>query len=316
MLKKSMMTVALTALTMTAGTAMAGPFYAQTIASVEIDGGTQPWVGYLIDGSGPYSSVSASSSSVSNAGGTHNGASGSAWASSDLATGQLKTYAQATQDDYKTVFGQRANSTASARFGDSFTTSTTSGPFAWSANDVGSFSMHLDGVSTVNMTNPADINYFTPASGHIIWSVSLELFQAGTFASNFMSGGTYGVCDWLGFLDGSTSTSCAINGVTINITGDLLNGYSLTADVGLGNDFDWALSLNSIAYLMAPGSLEVDFGHTMTVGYTGPAGTTTTSASGLFPFANGEEQEVAEPETAAILALGLLPLLAWRRRTS
>jgi hypothetical protein len=222
-----------------------------------------------------------------------------------------------TQDDY-TTFGNAANSTATARFGDSFTTSNQDGsPFIWGDGDTGSFTLRLSGTVTSSFTNPLDLNYGIPAANHLVWSVTLDIYQAGTFESGFMTGGPVGSCNWYGYLDGGTSNDCSVAGLTSSLDGDLLNGITLTADMDIGSDFDWWLSMSAYSYMLAPGSLTTDLSHTLDVGYTGPEGSVTSSASGVFPFATNENPTaIPAPAMTGLMGLSLLVLLGQRRRRS
>ncbi len=309
-------TAVLTSIVLSGTAAKAGAYYANATAAAEVDGGTQPWTGYVTAGTYPYYPTTSASVHVENVGGTFNGASATSWASADLSTGQLKTYAAVTQDDYTTWAG-RTGANGRAVFGDSFTTTSPTGPFVWGDGDVGTFTINLDGVLGANFTNPADVNYGVAASAHLIWSIGLDIYQSGTFDSGFMTGGVVGNCSWSGFLDGSTSTSCTTSDITTSISGDLASGYEISAILGIGSDFDWELSLQSVAYLMAPGELTVDLGHTLSLSYDGPAGATTQSASGVFPFATDPGTPgvtVSAPASMGLLGLGLLSLVAVSRR--
>ena len=63
-----------------------------------------------------------------------------------------------------------------------------------------------------------------------------------------------------------------------------------------------------------PGSFDIDFSHTVTVGYQGPAGALTQSVSGLFGNIGEPVAAVPEPGSLALVVAGLLAVGGWRRR--
>ena len=84
-------------------------------------------------------------------------------------------------------------------------------------------------------------------------------------------------------------------------------------------DFQFLLTENATIHLDASNqntSVDLDFSHTIDTTYTGPNGSTTYSASGLFPNTLPDAQAPVAPEPAsvAILLVGSAALFRRRRR--
>jgi hypothetical protein len=238
----------------------------------------------------------------------------SASASANLATAVLGGDASAT---YTGSGSPEVYAQTNASFGDGFRTTTKSGqPFTWSPTGSAQFNFTVDGTMT---SSPASID--ATGGGFIL----LQLYQPGTLNPNnafgiqpndigtpylFLLGNpsqNLTFCDQAGDF-----SSCEKLVPTASYT-DLSNPINITQTITPGGDFDWLVLLGAQGALTAPGTFDFDFAHTVTVGYQGPAGTTTTSVSGEFQnFAS--TSPVPEPGTLLLLASGAFGLFARRNR--
>jgi hypothetical protein len=237
-------------------------------------------------------------------------------ASANLATAVLGGAASAT---YTGSGSPEVYAQTNASFGDGFRTTTTSGqPFTWTpTNGTAQFNFTVDGSLTAS---PESLDA-TNGGAFIL----LQLYQPGTLNPN----NAYGIqpndigtpylfllgnpsqnlefCDQAGDPD-----SCEILTPTASYT-DLSQTINITQTINPGGDFDWLVLLGADGSLNVPGSFNFDFSHTVTVGYQGPAGTTTTSVSGEFDnFAS--TSPVPEPGTLLLLGSGAFGLLTRRNR--
>lgn len=89
---------------------------------------------------------------------------------------------------------------------------------------------------------------------------------------------------------------------------DLSHNIHITQDFRPNGDFDWTILLGASGQVNGPEFYNMDFSHTLTVNYSGPTGTTTTSVSGIFTTT----QAVPEPSVSVLLATGLVGVLGYR----
>ncbi|MEY3252750.1 MAG: hypothetical protein RL227_1723 [Pseudomonadota bacterium] len=265
----------------------------------------QPWAFSVADGNPLYSGGASNTAAASTNGPNVlvNGMTASARAEADLATGKLKSYAHVSNANLAPAAPFTVVASGLATFSDSFSVGDIDGgPFSWSAGSEVVFRMHLDGSLAS-----------TGVLGLPTFSVWFNLFEFGTVGSSaFQAGRERGGVGWNSNNLGGVRASGSSN-MTWSTRGNLANGgLDLEARFNPMGNFDWSVTLVTTAFMnFGVGSRTADFGHTMSVGYGGPDGSTTTSSSGVFP---GLAQPVSAPGSLALVMAGLSALVLGRRR--
>jgi hypothetical protein len=233
---------------------------------------------------------------------------GSAYA--DLANGQLK--ARSFSDDPQ---GQYFYNQQNAIFGDGFRALTPDGPFQWTPGSSGRFDITLDG----SVTASPDITTMG-VGGFII----LAIYQPGTLDPNKNLIGGPNMINYYLWLVGNPNQnlySCDFHGNCVALTPnevftDFGDDIHISQDINVGGDFDWSLTLGFSGQDAYAGYYDMDFSHTLNLGYTGPDGSTTGSISGAFPNTVRTTDPVPSPEplTLSLFGAGLAGLAAAKRR--
>ena len=94
---------------------------------------------------------------------------------------------------------------------------------------------------------------------------------------------------------------------------DFSSGVNISQDIQPGGDFDWIVLIGGAGWLYAPGSYDLDFSHTLTVGYQGPVGSVTQSVSTVFGNL-GTLAAVPEAQPGTMLLAGLAAVVWTLRR--
>lgn len=275
----------------------------------ELQNGTyvdiQPWTFNRDDGNSLYSNGAQNTAAASNNGPNVfvNGMTANANAAANLADGTLKAYAQVANTNVAPDRPFTVVAGAVATFSDSFRVNgANNGPFSWTPGSQVIFRMHLDG--SVGHTGTFGLPTF---------NVFFNLYEYGTVGSAaYDAGDDLGGVGWSSNSAGRVNASGSSN-MTWTTQGNLTTGgYDLEARFNPMGDFDWSVSLWANAFMNSGvGSRTADFGHTLTMAYIGPDGSTTTSSSGVFP---GTASQIPEPSGVALVLLGLSALLL--RRTA
>ena len=204
---------------------------------------------------------------------------------------------------------------ASGALADTFSTTGPNGsPFDW-ANGHGHFSFTLEGAFSVD---PAVDN-----TQGLFAVVGLTLAKPNTTdpSATPKFSDILAVYTWFIGDSHQTSTLCYADGVCITPEPiDTLTTFPSTfgTDVNVGSDFDWSLVLTlGRATLLPSGNAakyDLDFSQTLTASYTGPDGTTTQAASGLFRNITNPGTVVPTPSVTIGLFAALLASTRLRRR--
>ena len=184
-----------------------------------------------------------------------------------------------------------------ASFGDGFRHSTSTGsPFVWGGDSRGRFTIDLSGsISSSRGLESLNAGAF----------VLLALYQPNTLdpAANLV--GVPNLIAYYFYLLGNPNQhifSCDFAGHCAELVSS--GFYSsfpaeITQDITPEGDFDWALLLGASGSTTSVGDYDIDFSHTLTLSYQGPAGSTVQSVSGTFANISA----VPEPSTPALLLL-------------
>lgn len=225
------------------------------------------------------------------------GASSSALAQADLATGTVRVAGSQT--------GAANAFFANALIGDSFLHRSGAQPFSWSPQTGATFQVHIDGSE-----------YFDPGQGNSSPVVtnfalaSLMIFRSGEL--NTSDCNAVFQFSWAIGANGPTTDFCG-NPVLAHLTGSV--DTDLTATFQPGADFDWLFVMRVGGGLSGanPGTVWTqDFANTATVRYLAPDGATVQSSSGVFP--GTAAANVPEPATAWLMLGGLGLVAAGRQR--
>lgn len=281
--------------------------------------------------------------------GTHNGAVGNGVggytiksitdnvsASASLGSGTLKAYAAGGFGTDGQVVGTPLSSgslmgiaSATAGFADSFRTFEDNHPFLWSDGDLAKFQFTITGSSS-------DSGGLDASNSFLYASLSFNAYTAGTLdlleqLNNF---------DWSAYPDFDSALpvwsalNTEINSRLIDrgfwylgelqyapfeidpamvVAVDADAPALLSFEFEPGDDFDWILTLDTLFQAdqtLQNVSATLDFANTVTTSYIAPDGTTTYSASGLFPqtlnLADAPTgNPVPVPATLGLIVLGL-----------
>lgn len=299
--------------------AQAGPVYASVWAgdytnSVRSGDHTwdtsQPWSGDVVSSS----TVSSQAASAAN-GGTYKGATTSSSGSANLATAQLKGTESAVLAPG--ALASNAEAWVSSAFGDSFSVFGPSGPFSWTSANTVRFTLTVNG--HIGSSSPGGDQVFV----EFYYGAPGALANNGTgggaeFPAGLATGNFYpqdGCFFPLGF-PGQNVVGMTCGGtLTENASGDVSG--TVFAEFAPNGNFDWVADLTlqgwpGSLFSPGPGTSSMNFSDTVTVGYIGPEGTTTDSASGVFPGTLALATTVPEPSTFALVGLGMI-LVAARR---
>jgi hypothetical protein len=263
-----------------------------------------------------------------------------------LETATLKSFASGGYGSNGTVRGVpltpapgRLNGVASSNvsFGDSFRTFADNQPYLWRDGDTVQFSFGVTGSTSV----PGNLNN---VNSQVLSRLKLNIFQPGTIdlLNQF---------DTFDFSGDFTAKFARFNALSQEITARTITRsfwylgspqYAafdippetivtfigdtpviLEFDFAPGGDFDWVLFLDNGFQLdrtLENTFVELDFANSAVATYRGLPGTTTYSASGLFPntlnLANAPTNNpVPTPATLPLLAAGLLAMAALRNRS-
>lgn len=263
-----------------------------SFSSSRVEGGSMSWDDYLSptylqEASDPFGGLVSTERSLSVAEGTANASS-----SANLSTGQLRTYADVTTTGSSDVL----RGDASAKFGDTFHAYSGSDSFAWTSSDTVTFHLDLSGIisETGNARNSSELSL------NILPTDKLDAYYQWIAGDAPRSGWDTSVIEefvyWLGpdnrgysWIDGAFTS------------------FPLATDITFapGGDFSFVLSLHSMVDTIyrSAGHMVSDFSHTAAFSYSGPAGTTTVSASGFFP---GTVSAIPEPSSYLLILFGLI----------
>jgi hypothetical protein len=234
-----------------------------------------------------------------------------AFASADLASGQLKMQASAAMSDDTSYPSIQSN----AIFGDGFRATTTGGqPFTWTSASQAQFTINLSGVMNASRALDATFN----ADLFVI----LSILNPGTLDPNapLINGPT--AQQYFFWNIGNPTTDIYYtdqdgNHQLLTPTEQYTDIPStITADFNPGGDFDWVLLLGASGQMSGPGdSFDFDLSHTLTLSYGGPDGSMTTPTSGLFANFDPTLPDASVPEPGSLLILlGALASFAGLRR--
>lgn len=225
-------------------------------------------------------------------------------ASASLIDGTLKGYAYAAA--YPSEHGYMGRAAGYSSLGDRFVIGASSaGAFNWTPESQGHFTIALDGFS---FTNAADTQ--------LIFQIGLSITSVD--GTRTAGGNVTGFLTATGLQTASSWVSPA-NTMPLDLSWRRDEGYNgdyrITVDFNPGGDFDWTLSLTTVATVNNDFETSYsDYSHTARLSYWGPEGSTTYSASGEFPGTlPGSPSAVPEPGSA-LMTLAGLSLLGWLAR--
>ena len=230
-------------------------------------------------------------------------------ATANLGTGQLKVRAQNAAQS-----GFFPNMQVNAWFGDGFRANNTGGgPFNWLPNTGARFSLDLTGSNITSSDLLGNLGF-----GQVGAFVLLSLYQPGTLdPAGKLVGGANNFGYYLYLLGNPnqnlTYTDQQGNHQSLIPTayyGDVTPDIHITQDFQPNGDFDWAVLVGAAGQIKGGEFYDMDLSHTLTVGYSGPAGSTTTAESGLF---QNFGPPVPEPVGTMLAGFGVMMLLGRRR---
>lgn len=235
----------------------------------------------------------------------------SAQSQASLESGALRVQAESHSNANSGPFTNNVFAFARADIGDSFRTFDNQDPYQWASDTEVTFSIDFSGfVSTgpaVNNRANAGFSFiaFTPG---FLDPYAQFLFNDAPFPTDFNANTIFSDNYHLGGTLYSFQTPVGPLPATIDVS------------FAPGGDFDWVAGITVDTAASLFDSSIADFFSTATMSYTGPAGTTTYSASGLFPgtlpLSNAPSSSVPEPGTLILMSLGLAAIGFIRRRRS
>ena len=231
-----------------------------------------------------------------------NGMTTSSSAEADLATGTLRGYSTVSNStvNHANAFALVASGFAS--LSDSFHIyGANNAPFIWSDSSEVVFRFHLDGSVSGSSTALGSANY----------NFFINVYPFGTIGHFTNSVSVLGEASWSDngrFDELEQFGSSGPIQVSVSAVGRLsAGGYDLEARFNPRGDFDWSAGLWSLVFMNGgTGAFSSDFNHTVTMAYSGPAGSVTSSSSGVFP---GTLAQVPAPGSAALILVGLVFLV-------
>jgi hypothetical protein len=268
------------------------------------------------------------------------------YAKASLQTGELKTKASfgfGANEDFTGAPIQsgknNGSASATAGFSDVFNTYSGNTPYLWSDGSAASFNFAVSGNASIPSGLVARNDNLGSNTKNLIFT-SLNLYVAKTGAreiSNQIESLRPNLASAIANKDEIDALQAIYDSYQIVdktwVLGEHLMAPSNTwekvvldengtANISFqftpNSDFEWSLSLESVVFLDA--SLEnteatLDFSHTIKTSYTGPDGTTTISASGLFPT-SAPLSSVPVPAAVWLFGSGLFGLTGLRRKVS
>ena len=243
---------------------------------------------------------------------TFTGANGTASGQSEasLENGTLKAKAEATSLQNTGPFDVNANTFVRSDFGDSFRTFEGGGPFTWTNSTEATFSIDFSGTAYTGsgVNDRADVGFFISIlkpgflDGYAQWLINDDSFPSD-LSANTIASQDYHLAGQL--------FSFQLPAGPLPTTID----FTFTP----GGDFDWyaGITVDTAASLL--GTSAADFFNTAALSYSGPQGTTTYSASGLFPGTMDladldSAAPIPEPGTLLLLGMGMAGLVFFRRK--
>lgn len=227
------------------------------------------------------------------------------FASANLAAGQLKARAANSP-----LAGYSPYMQSNAWFGDGFRASDPSGPFSWTPESLSRFNLDLTGSAVTSPKPLHDLGY-----GNVGAFVLLSIDKPGTLNPDSpLVGGDNNIAYYLYLLGNPNQHLTYVDNqgrsqplVATGVYNDLSSDIHIAQDFQPGGDFDWSLLIGMSGQITGPDFYDIDLSHTLTLSYSGPAGSTTASSSGLF------QNFSPIPEPTGTLPLVAVPLLALRR---
>lgn len=235
-----------------------------------------------------------------------------AYASADLATGQLKMRSAAASGDGSASPSSQSN----AIFGDGFRAATSSGSaYTWLSSSRARFTLDLSG--TMTSSRPLDGTFNADAF------VILSILQKDTLDPNqpLINGPTAQQYFFWNIGNPTATiyyTDQNHNSQVLTPTAQYADiPATITADFSPGGDFDWVLLFGASGQVSGTDSFDFDLSHTLNLSFSGPDGSVMSAVSNQFANFGAtlpDAAAVPEPGSAAIVLIALAGLAATRRR--
>jgi hypothetical protein len=257
----------------------AGDYTSYTLSGLTHSWDTsQPWSGDVVSSS----TVGSQTASATN-GGTYKGATTSSSGSANLSTGQIRGFQSAILAPG--ALATNAVALVYSGFGDSFQVFGPSGPFSWTPANQVQFTLAVTGHIDPGSVGSFNLVFAYGAPGAL---ANNGRSVGGNFPAGQVQGGFVEIdgCNFgVGFSEPDVRMTCGST-LTMNAAGDVSG--TVSAQFAPNGNFDWIVWMflqgNPGTFgSSGPGSSSMNFSNTVTVGYSGPPATTTSSASGVFP---------------------------------